>query len=164
MKAKPPEPSEALRAQKHRAEHAHCFACGEPSAEQPGLALAFALSGDGAGVEAEWLAPVWATSYEGLVHGGLLATVLDAAMVHALFAHGISGRTAALHLRYRHPVVPAKPCQISAQLLETRGPLHRLQACIHQDGRLCASAEADFLAAPTHPTTPLPPPTRSGKV
>lgn len=143
-----PETPESRRAALHRATHARCFACGEPASDGPSLGLAFTVSTDGAAAEADWSPPAWAVSYDGLVHGGLLATALDAAMVHALFARGLVARTAALRIRYRHPVLTAAPCLVRAELLEMRGPLRRLSATLHQAGRLCVRADADFLPAP----------------
>jgi acyl-coenzyme A thioesterase PaaI-like protein len=138
------EPDETKREELRRSEHPACFACGKP-AGTPGLGFAPRLAADGASVEAEWRAPAWATSYDGLVHGGLIATVLDAAMVHALFARGITARTARLEIRYRRPVQTATPCRVRAELAEARGPLRRLSATLHQAGALCTRATADFL-------------------
>jgi acyl-coenzyme A thioesterase PaaI-like protein len=143
-----PETAEARRSALRRSTHARCFACGAPSASNPGLGLVFSASPDGAAAEAEWRAPAWAIGYDGLVHGGLLATALDAAMVHALFARGLVARTASLRIRYRRPVLTAAPCLVRAELIETRGPLRRLRATLHQAGLLCVRAEADFLPAP----------------
>jgi acyl-coenzyme A thioesterase PaaI-like protein len=165
VRAEPSPPSESLRSALRRATHASCFACGEPASAAPGLGLAFTVSPDGASVQAEWRAPAWAVGYDGLVHGGLLATALDAAMVHALFARGVVARTAALRIRYRQPVLTTAPCLVHARLQEKRGPLRRLSATLHQAGRLCVRADADFLSAPpalspakTPETPPAPPP------
>lgn len=142
------DPDEARRAALRCAEHPACFACGEPEAGEPGLGFAPRLAADGSSVEAEWRAPAWAIGYDGLVHGGLIATVLDAAMVHALFARGIAARTARLEIRYRRAVRTAAPCRVRAELLAARGPLRRLSATLHQAGLLCARATADFLPPP----------------
>jgi acyl-coenzyme A thioesterase PaaI-like protein len=134
-------------AEMHTREHGACFACGTASAN--GLGLSFRLSPDGMAVFADWLPPHWAVSYGGTVHGGLVATVLDSAMVHALFARGCSARTADLHLRYRHPVQPSAPCRIEARLVSQRCGALQLDATLHQAGRLCARAAATFMRPPT---------------
>ena len=136
----------------HDREHPACFACGQSS--DGGLGLVFTVSPDTQTVTAEWCAPAWAISYAGTVHGGLIATVLDSAMVHALFARGCEARTASLTIRYRHPVRTASVCAVNARLLHTRAPLFQLEATLHQDGHLCASASAIFMRSPaTHPTS-----------
>ncbi|MFH1498438.1 MAG: PaaI family thioesterase [Verrucomicrobiota bacterium] len=131
----------------HDAEHSGCFACGAPDVG-PGLGLRFCLSTGSTDVAAEWRPPVWAAGYGGTVHGGLIATVLDSAMVHALFARGLLARTADLHIRYRHLVLPAAPCRLAARLLRVRGAVFELEATLHQAGRLCARATSRFMQAP----------------
>lgn len=141
-----PAPSSATLAEMHAREHATCFACGSTGAH--GLGLSFRLSTDGTSVLADWRPPAWSVSYDGTVHGGLVATVLDSAMVHALFARGCSARTADLHLRYRQPVQPAEPCRIEGRLVSRRGGAFQLEATLHQAGRLCARAAATFMRSP----------------
>lgn len=132
----------ALRAFGAR-EHAACFAC-RPVA-QGGLGLVFALQADGS-VRADWLCPAGGVSYAGLVHGGLLATALDGAMVHALFARGIVARTGELTVRYLQPVRTDLATSVTGQLDETYPPLFVLRAEIRQAGVLCARGRAKFVA------------------
>jgi len=149
----PQPPTAAALDALHDAEHAACFACGSPDTS-PCLGLRFRLSPDTSDVAAEWRPPVWAIGYGGTVHGGLIATVLDSAMVHALFARGLLARTAELRIRYRHPVLPAAPCELAARLLRIRGPVFELEATLRQAGRLCARATSSFMNTPA----PLPAP------
>lgn len=127
----------------HDREHSTCFACGTPDSGH-GLNLHFHLASNTRGVAAEWRPPAWAIGYAGTVHGGLIATVLDSAMVHALFARGICAQTARLTIRYRHPVLTAAPCEITAQLLDRRGSMLQLEAALRQADRLCVSAVSWF--------------------
>jgi hypothetical protein len=139
-------PSASTRATLHAREHSACFACG--TVAESGLGLNFALAPVGDEVFADWLPPRWAISYENTVHGGLIATVLDSAMVHALFARDLLGRTADLRIRYRQAVQPSLPCSLRARLVDRRGPLCQLEASLHQAGRLCARASATFMIPP----------------
>lgn len=132
----------ALRAQCAQ-QHAACFAC--RPADQGGLGLAFAVQTDGA-VSAEWTCPPGGESYAGIVHGGLLATALDSAMVHALFARGVVARTGELTVRYRQSVRSGDPVTVTARHRNAYPPLHHLEAEIHQAGVLCARARGKFMA------------------
>ncbi len=134
----------ALRALCSREHHA-CFACRPVAAG--GLGLTFALQPDGS-VAADWTCPPGGESYAGIVHGGLLATALDSAMVHALFARGIVARTGELNVRYRQSVRAGEPVTVTAHHHSAYHPLHRLIATIHQSGTLCATASAKFMASP----------------
>lgn len=126
-------------------EHRGCFAC-RPVA-QGGLGLNFHVRPDGS-VEAEWLTGEGSESYRGIVHGGLQATALDSAMVHALFARGIVARTGELTVRYLRSVRTGSPCRVTGWEVEAYRVLHRLKAEIHQDGVLCAKAQAKFMEVP----------------
>lgn len=139
-----PPPNAETLASLHLREHSSCFACG--TSDGQGLGLHFLLSSGNETVFAEWRAPAWAISYGGTVHGGLIATVLDSAMVHALFARGCCARTGELRIRYRHPVVPVAPCDVGARLIDARGSAYRLEATLHQANRLCAHATATFMS------------------
>jgi acyl-coenzyme A thioesterase PaaI-like protein len=132
-------------------EHRGCFACGTA---EGGLGLHFEVSSGDAGVVAEWQAPAWAIGYDNTVHGGLIATVLDSAMVHALFARGCCARTAELRIRYRHPVRPTEPCVVCARLIDVFGSAYRLESTLRQSGRLCARAYATFMGAPPDLSAP----------
>jgi acyl-coenzyme A thioesterase PaaI-like protein len=125
-------------------EHPACFAC-RPVA-QGGLGLEFAAQADGS-VSATWTCPPGGESYTGIVHGGLLATALDSAMVHALFARGIVARTGELEVRYRQSAQIGRAMTVRAWLRDHHVPLFRLEAEILQDGVVCAHSLAKFMAA-----------------
>lgn len=139
-------PTEELRRATHRRMHRLCFACGDEAAG--GLGLQFRLDGD-CGVRAEWDCPARYRSYDGILHGGLIATLLDCAMVQALFAHGIVAHTAELNLRYRRPVSTGVAVTVSARLRARCGVLCVLAAEVRQQGAVCATAQAKFMARPT---------------
>lgn len=132
----------ALRALCAR-EHPACFACRPVT--QGGLGLRFGVQADGS-VAADWICPPGGESYAGIVHGGLLATALDSAMVHALFARGIVARTGELNVRYRHPVRAGELLEVRAWLRRCFGPLHELEAEIRGDGVVRVRARAKFMA------------------
>ena len=145
--AMPPEEAEvpsdvrlqALCAREHQA----CFACRPVG--QGGLGLVFTVQADGA-VVADWAPPPGVESFAGIVHGGLLATALDSAMVHALFARGIVARTGELTVRYRQSVRLGAQVRVVGRHRQAAHPLHYLEAEIWQGGALCARAQAKFMA------------------
>lgn len=134
-------------------EHARCFAC-RPVAEG-GLGLTFEVRQDGT-LRSEWNCPAGLESYAGIIHGGILATALDSAMVHVLFASGIVARTGELRIRYRRSVRSAAPAVVTARLRDVLRPLFRLEAEIVQDGVVCTEASAKFMAMPERPGLGLP--------
>jgi acyl-coenzyme A thioesterase PaaI-like protein len=136
-------PTEGRRRDAQQRAHPHCFACGEPRAA--GLGLVFRVLPDG-GVATDWLCPAEFQGFDGILHGGLIATLVDSAMVHALFARGVVARTAELSVRYRHPVRAGHPAHVVARLCAQTGPLYCLKAEVCQEGAVRASAQGKFMA------------------
>lgn len=132
--------------------HQHCYACGKP--EAGGLGLAFVSQSDGS-VIADWACPLHYQSYEGLLHGGVIATLLDGAMVHALFADGVVARTAELCVRYRHPIHVGCPVRVTARRGGQTSVLHLLTAEVVQNEVVCATAHAKFMATSLGTTAQL---------
>jgi len=77
-----------------------CFACGRDN--DIGLKLVFSNRPEGE-ARAEWTPAPSHEGWPGVVHGGLLSTVLDEAMAHAVLAAGLKAMTAELRVRFREP-------------------------------------------------------------
>lgn len=127
-------------------EHPRCFAC-RPRAEG-GLGLDFRVDPDGS-VSSRWLGSSNYQSYEGVLHGGMLATVLDSAMVHALFARGVTAQTAELRIRYKVRVDADAEIVVRGRVTGGYGPLHELQAEVCQGGNVCVKAWGKFMEVAT---------------
>lgn len=113
----------------------HCFVCG---AENPmGLKLKFAPQGDG--VEAEFTPTRWHVGYEGVVHGGILAALLDDAMANIWYVRGEEALMAKIEVRFRRVVAPGERLVVSAQPTGKRGALVTARAEVHgADGTVVA--------------------------
>ncbi|MDA8343866.1 MAG: PaaI family thioesterase [Thermaerobacter sp.] len=121
---------------------AGCFACGTDSSR--GMHLQFRA--DGEGVMAETQTDSSWVGWQGLVHGGLLATLMDEAVGWAVAAIGKTGLTARLSVRYLLPVAPFQRLIVRAwvQSSDRRGA--RTGASIElPTGRKVATAEALML-------------------
>ncbi len=122
--------------------HEHCLLCGSRSPLSPGLA--FRPDGDG-GVRAELDGDLRLQGYAGLLHGGVAAALLDAAMTHCLFHHGVTALTGDLHVRYLRPIPCDASLAIRARLTKARPPVYRLRAELARDGEIMAWAEGSFV-------------------
>ncbi|MBN1642446.1 MAG: PaaI family thioesterase [Anaerolineae bacterium] len=90
---------------------AGCFVCG---LQNPvGLKIAFEEDRAQGQVRAEVTVPEAYRSYPGVVHGGIVATILDETSGRALIVHtgdqDMFFATAKLEVRYRHPVPTETP-------------------------------------------------------
>jgi uncharacterized protein (TIGR00369 family) len=83
--------------------------------------------------------------YDGILHGGMIAALLDAAMTHCLFHHGVQAVTGDLQVRFLKPVSCNAALDIQAWVLSSTPPLYRLRAELVHEGDVMAWAEAKFL-------------------
>jgi acyl-coenzyme A thioesterase PaaI-like protein len=126
--------------------HPHCVVCG--ATNRQGLHVQFRPSPDGRAVEATVDCDAAFQGYEGRLHGGIVSSLLDGAMVHCLFERGRTAYTAELRVRFRGAAMTDRPVALRAWLSKSRGRLHHLEAALVQDGEVKAEAQAKFLEAP----------------
>jgi len=124
--------------------HGGCIACGRLN--PMGLRLAFASKDDGS-VEATFPCAQVFEGYGGRVHGGVVATLLDAAMTNCLFARGIAALTGELTIRFRHSVDIAAPACVRAWVERSSRPLYLLRAELIQREEVKARASGKFMEA-----------------
>jgi acyl-coenzyme A thioesterase PaaI-like protein len=121
--------------------HADCFACA-PTHEQ-GLHLQFESSG----IQTTCRADVHSVhqSYDGIVHGGIIATLIDATMIRCMHnAFGSNPLTCRLDIRYRETVQIDTAVTVTACITSRRGPHCWAHATITQNNRLCVTARGTF--------------------
>ena len=121
------------------------MACGSA-----GLGLRFDPQPDGSVEGVFDCAPVY-QGYQDRLHGGVVATLADAAMTHCLFARGIAAFTAKLEITFRHPVRVGREARVRAWLECETGVLYELRAELRQAGRVCATAHGLFAPASDGP-------------
>ncbi|MFZ1946795.1 MAG: PaaI family thioesterase [bacterium] len=123
--------------------HDHCLLCGYRNPWSLGLRY---LSADDGSVNSSFKGHSGLQGYQGMLHGGVIAALLDSAMTHCLFHNGIQGLTADLHIRFVEPVPCDSLLAVQARIVSRRPPLFLLRAEMLQDCQLMAWAEAKFIA------------------
>jgi len=119
-----------------------CIACGE--ANPHGLRLHF--SRQGCAVYANWVPTDNWQGFRGVIHGGVVTTVLDEAMSKAVVACGWEALTAELTVRLRARVVPGESLTVMGMVRSKRKREIRTEACVIDDsGRERAHAWGKFL-------------------
>jgi uncharacterized protein (TIGR00369 family) len=124
----------------------HCFVCG---LESPvGLKLRFYDNGTDE-VRALYTVDESYNSYPGVVHGGIIAAMLDEAAGRVIMARD-SNRfmvTATLNIRYRNPVPTGVEVLVTSKLLKDKGRIAQAHSEIRlSDGTLCSEAEVTLVA------------------
>jgi len=110
-----------------------------------GLALRYTTAPDGT-VSAPFMGNCALEGYPGVLHGGIVATLLDGAMTNCLFARGIRALTAELRVRYRFPVLAAEELTVRAWLESSHHGLFEMRAEITQGASLKARANGRFIS------------------
>jgi acyl-coenzyme A thioesterase PaaI-like protein len=128
-----------------RIQHA-CVACGQDNPH--GLRLRFTSGSDGS-ISAGWRPVADWEGFEGVVHGGIVSTVLDEAMSKAVAAQHLQAMTCELKVRFRHFVATGEELRIRGWVVEKARRLVKTEATLTAaDGSERAHAWASFLALP----------------
>jgi uncharacterized protein (TIGR00369 family) len=121
-----------------------CFGCGRNN--PIGLKLKFKLEGDI--IRTEFTPDRTHQGWPGLLHGGILGTLLDEAMSNVAYATGNTCLTASINIRIRQPINVEVPLVITARitrqgkkLIETEG-----RVCL-EDGTVVAESTAKQFVA-----------------
>lgn len=128
-----------------RADHG-CFGCGR---ENPiGLHLQFAS--EGAGVAARFVPATAHQGFDGVVHGGIICTVLDEAMAWATAVAGQWALTGEMRTRFRRPLRAGDETVVRGSITSQRGRVIFAAAELRRDDDvLIASATGTFIRAST---------------
>jgi len=90
----------------------YCFGCGKSNFQ--GLILQFREVG--ASIEAEFIPDEYCQGQPGIVHGGIIAALMDEAASQFLHRRGIPAMTSAMKIKIRRQLVIGESVQVSASL------------------------------------------------
>ena len=116
-----------------------CFGCGK---ENPiGLQLKFTELGES--YSTTFTAGPEHQGYDGIMHGGLVSTILDEVMAGSLYAKGWNAVTAKLEVRFRKPTPIGQQLTIIGKIVGKRGNMYELVSEITlPDGTITAQGKA----------------------
>ena len=129
------------RLQRHKNEHhSQCFFERSPPVET--LELEF---NDNGTLSGGFVCNEQHQGYDHIVHGGVIAAIVDASMTQCCMGHDVVAFTADLCIRYKRPVYINKHAHIETSIIESRqNALHFLECRIQQDGELSVKATGKF--------------------
>ena len=82
--------------------------------------------------------------YSGIIHGGIVATLLDSAMTHCLLKKDIPALTGRLSIKYSIPIRTGTVVKVEARIVDELRGIFILQGKALVDGKRVASAEAKY--------------------
>ncbi len=123
----------------------NCFGCGRLN--QHGLRLSF-FSHEQGGVQAAFTPAARFEGYDGMVHGGVISTVLDEVMAWSLYRQETWAVTGELTVRYRSPIAVGEPTLATGWMTGRRGRRIEMASELvrESDGFVLARATAVFVA------------------
>lgn len=125
--------------------HPKCVVCSFSNAR--GLHLKFDVVDDGS-VRADFQCNKTFEGYPGILHGGVISSILDGAMGHCMFAIGQTAVTVEMTTRFRHPIMTGHNATVLARITRSSHPLYLLDAEIIQNGEIKATAKSKFYDQP----------------
>ncbi len=126
----------------HKEAHPNCVVCGPGN--ESGLRLEFPMLDDGS-VQTHFNCDAIYEGFPGMLHGGVITSLLDGAMTNCLFAHGRSGVTGELKVRFCHPVATDQGSLVRAWIEMSSPPYHLLKAELIQNQQVKARATGKFV-------------------
>ena len=118
-----------------------CFACGKDNPK--GLHLQFEWTEEGSRYQTTFVAGPEHQSYNGVMHGGLVSTLLDEIMGRYYYAKGKQAVTAKLEVRFRAPTPIGQELLIEGRVVGQRGKMAEMTAQVRlADGSVTAEGKA----------------------
>ncbi|MBP2644699.1 MAG: ThioeSPTERase superfamily protein [Firmicutes bacterium] len=116
-----------------------CFACGKLN--PIGLKMQFSEQEDK--YVAEFTPGQEHQSYDGIVHGGIISTLLDETMGRYYYIKGFHTVTAKLEVRFRHPTPIGQKITVIGWVTKERGKMIEMAAkTVLPDGTITAEGKA----------------------
>lgn len=120
-----------------------CFVCG---AENPaGLHARLETDRENGSASCQLEIDQRFQGWQGVVHGGILSTLLDEVAIYACRTRGEQFVTTEIKVRFRKPVPVGSRVILSGQIVEIRRRLYQVHSRLEIDGELHAEAEVKIL-------------------
>jgi len=122
----------------------NCFVCGENNPN--GLRLSFEIDKEKQTLKTTFVASPTFQGWDGIVHGGILSTLLDEAMAKLVYELGYQAVTASIEIKFKKPAPILEPLLVYGEVTEVSRRLIRAKARIAKnDGTILAVGMSTFM-------------------
>jgi uncharacterized protein (TIGR00369 family) len=122
----------------------NCFVCGENNPN--GLRLTFEIDKEKQTLKTTFVASPTFQGWDGIVHGGILSTLLDEAMAKLVYELGYQAVTASIEIKFKKPAPILEPLLVFGEVTEVSKRLIRAKAHIaKKDGTILAVGISTFM-------------------
>jgi uncharacterized protein (TIGR00369 family) len=119
--------------------YGNCFVCGENN--PGGLRLRFEINREEQTLKTTFVASPVFQGYDGVVHGGIISTLLDEAMAKLAYELGYHAVTGTLDIRFKNPAPVEQPLLVHGEITEVGKRVIKAKARVEkEDGTLLATA------------------------
>lgn len=125
-----------------------CFGCGRLN--RHGLQLTFHPNASGSGVWTRFVPTGAFEGYGGMIHGGIISTILDEVMAWSLYRQATWAVTGQMTTRFRKPVLVGEPIRAIGTIVNDRGRVIEMRGEIRRetDDVVLAEGTATFVRVP----------------
>jgi acyl-coenzyme A thioesterase PaaI-like protein len=123
----------------------YCFVCGKDNPQ--GLKIKVKYLPAEMAAETQVSLPREYQGWADVIHGGILSTLLDEMMAHAVWHFAGPGLTLGMEVRFHHPLKPDEAIKVRGVLTALNGSRRTAEAQItrESDNKKIASAKSRFL-------------------
>ncbi len=124
--------------------YGNCFVCGEKNAG--GLRLSFQIDKEKKTLKTIFVGGPVYQGFDGILHGGIISTLLDEAMAKLVYELGYQAVTASLEIRFKNPVPILKPLHVLGEITEITPRLIRAKArMVNEEGTVLAAGTSTLV-------------------
>ncbi|MCF6178343.1 MAG: PaaI family thioesterase [Geopsychrobacter sp.] len=120
-----------------------CFVCGLDN--PAGLQIQLKVDSQNSSASSQLSLDARFQGWQGVIHGGILATLLDEVAIYACRGQGEQFVTTGINVRYRKPVPVDCAIDLSAKVVEVRRKIYKVESRIEISGVLYAAAEVQVM-------------------
>ena len=124
--------------------YGNCFVCGKNN--PGGLQLSFEIDKERQTLKTTFVASPTFQGWDGIVHGGIISTLLDEAMAKLIYELGYQAVTASLEIKFKKPAPILEPLRVYGEITEVSKRLIRAKAHVaKEDGTILAEGKSTFI-------------------
>ena len=129
---------------KEVAKFSECFVCGEKNS--CGLKAKFLVQEDGS-VATEYKVEKRFVGYSTVLHGGILASLLDEVMIKAILQENILAVTAGMELKFKKPIYVNQTIRLMGKVTSRKGGLFKTEGIARVDDQVVGTATGTYIRA-----------------
>jgi uncharacterized protein (TIGR00369 family) len=120
-----------------------CYVCGKKN--PVGLKIDFKINAETRSISGSFTPSQDHQGYEGIVHGGILSSLLDEAMAKLAYSLGVPAVTAELTVKFKTSAAPGDELAVSGRIMEETNRLILAEAKIERGPVVIAEAKGKLL-------------------